>query len=144
MDELLRLAEASGVKGLTLKLTSRGIVENDKPPLPWSEVVSCDINRYDNQIADVNGRESKPLIRFSLYNAPNSWLALRAIQLMVELKKKEGPRPRVKQVSTEADPSRHEETAHYQNWRDTVAEMIAEPRSSVKYENVFPGDEGWG
>jgi hypothetical protein len=26
---------------------------------------------------------------------------------------------------------------------DTLAEVIAEPRSSVKYENVFPGDGGW-
>jgi len=45
---------------------------------------------------------------------------------------------------TEADPGRHKETAHYQTWRDTVAEMMAEPRSSVKYDNVFPGEDGWG
>lgn len=38
---------------------------------------------------------------------------------------------------------RHKETAHYQVWRDTVAEMMAEPRSSVKYGNVFPADQGW-
>jgi quinol monooxygenase YgiN len=43
-----------------------------------------------------------------------------------------------------ADPKEHKKTAHYQTWRDTVAEMMAEPRSSVKYENVFPDDEGWG
>jgi quinol monooxygenase YgiN len=45
---------------------------------------------------------------------------------------------------TPADPGKHKETAHYAKWRDTVAEMMAEPRSSVKYDNVFPGDEGWG
>jgi quinol monooxygenase YgiN len=45
---------------------------------------------------------------------------------------------------TDADPARHKETAHYAKWRDTVAEMMAEPRSSLKYDNVFPGDEGWG
>jgi autoinducer 2-degrading protein len=44
---------------------------------------------------------------------------------------------------TPDDPARHKETAHYQTWRDTVAEMMAEPRSSVKYDNVFPDDEGW-
>ena len=44
---------------------------------------------------------------------------------------------------TSQDPARHKETAHYQTWRDTVAEMMAEPRHSVKYANVFPGDEGW-
>ncbi|MCS7315123.1 MAG: putative quinol monooxygenase [Bryobacterales bacterium] len=40
-------------------------------------------------------------------------------------------------------PAQHKETAHYQRWRDTVAEMMAEPRTSVKYTNVFPPDEGW-
>lgn len=32
----------------------------------------------------------------------------------------------------------HKETAHYQLWRDTVASLMAEPRSSVKYSPVFP------
>jgi quinol monooxygenase YgiN len=36
---------------------------------------------------------------------------------------------------------RHKETAHYANWRDKVAAMMAEPRSSVKYSNIYPGDE---
>jgi autoinducer 2-degrading protein len=44
---------------------------------------------------------------------------------------------------TEADPARHKETAHYQRWRDAVADMMAEPRHSVKYENLFPNDAGW-
>ena len=37
----------------------------------------------------------------------------------------------------------HKETAHYQTWRDAVADMMAEPRTSVKYANVFPEDTGW-
>ena len=45
---------------------------------------------------------------------------------------------------TADDPARHKETDHYQIWRDSVAEMMAEPRSSVRYENVFPGDQVWG
>lgn len=45
---------------------------------------------------------------------------------------------------TADDPTRHKETAHYQTWRDTVADMMAEPRQSVKYSNVFPDDSGWG
>ena len=40
-------------------------------------------------------------------------------------------------------PAEHRATAHYRTWRDTVAEMMIEPRSSVKYDNIFPGDEGW-
>jgi len=44
---------------------------------------------------------------------------------------------------TPAAPAAHKETAHYAKWRDTVADMMAEPRSSVKYLNLFPADEGW-
>jgi quinol monooxygenase YgiN len=42
------------------------------------------------------------------------------------------------------DAIRHKDTAHYQVWRDTVADMMTEPRSSVKYANIFPDDAGWG
>jgi quinol monooxygenase YgiN len=37
----------------------------------------------------------------------------------------------------------HRETAHYARWRDTVADMMAEPRTAMTYRNVWPGDEGW-
>ncbi len=37
----------------------------------------------------------------------------------------------------------HKDTAHYARWRDSVADMMAEPRSSVKYSNIFPDDSGW-
>ncbi|HYI97603.1 MAG TPA: antibiotic biosynthesis monooxygenase [Bryobacteraceae bacterium] len=30
----------------------------------------------------------------------------------------------------------HKETRHYQVWRDTVADMMAEPRSSIKYSSA--------
>ncbi len=44
---------------------------------------------------------------------------------------------------TAEDPARHKETPHYQAWRDTVAEMMAEPRSSIRYVNVYPPDAEW-
>ncbi len=31
----------------------------------------------------------------------------------------------------------HKETAHYATWRDTVADMMAQPRASEKYDVVF-------
>lgn len=37
----------------------------------------------------------------------------------------------------------HKETAHYGKWRDTVAGMMAEPRLSVKYSEVFPEAQDW-
>lgn len=45
---------------------------------------------------------------------------------------------------TPDDPARHKETAHYAKWRDAVAKMMAVPRTSVKYVNLFPEDAGWG
>jgi autoinducer 2-degrading protein len=44
---------------------------------------------------------------------------------------------------TPEDAARHKETAHYQRWRDAVAQMMAEPRASVKYRNLFPDEQGW-
>ena len=37
-------------------------------------------------------------------------------------------------------PAAHKQTPHYQVWRDTVEPMMAEPRSSVKFTNLFPSD----
>ena len=36
----------------------------------------------------------------------------------------------------------HKETAHYAKWRDTVAEMMTEPRQGIKYTNIHPEDSG--
>jgi (4S)-4-hydroxy-5-phosphonooxypentane-2,3-dione isomerase len=44
---------------------------------------------------------------------------------------------------TVEDPARHKETGHYKKWRDEVEDMMAEPRSSLKFFNVFPNEEGW-
>lgn len=35
-------------------------------------------------------------------------------------------------------PAAHKQTAHYQAWAATVAEMMAVPRSSVKFDKVYP------
>jgi len=49
----------------------------------------------------------------------------------------------VEAYRTPEAPAAHKETRHYQVWRDTVATMMAEPRSSVKYTNLFPEDSAW-
>ena len=46
----------------------------------------------------------------------------------------------VEAYRTAEAPAAHKETAHYQKWRDTVAEMMAEPRQSVKLANLDPAD----
>jgi (4S)-4-hydroxy-5-phosphonooxypentane-2,3-dione isomerase len=40
-------------------------------------------------------------------------------------------------------PAAHKETKHYQTWRDAVAPMMAEPRSSVKFQSLFPDEAAW-
>ena len=38
----------------------------------------------------------------------------------------------------------HKQTQHYATWRDAVADMMAEPRASVRYSAVFPvATGGW-
>jgi quinol monooxygenase YgiN len=38
-------------------------------------------------------------------------------------------------------PAAHKETRHYAAWRDAVAGMMAEPRSSAKFNSLFPPDD---
>ena len=37
----------------------------------------------------------------------------------------------------------HKQTAHYATWRDAVAGLMAEPRTSKKYHGVFPDHGKW-
>jgi quinol monooxygenase YgiN len=49
----------------------------------------------------------------------------------------------VEAYRTPEAPALHKETAHYAAWRDAVAPMMAEPRTSVKFLNVAPTDTAW-
>jgi quinol monooxygenase YgiN len=49
----------------------------------------------------------------------------------------------VEAYRTVEDTVKHKQTAHYATWRDTVVDMMAEPRYSLKYEGVFPDEDGW-
>jgi len=40
-------------------------------------------------------------------------------------------------------PAAHKATAHYAAWRDAVAPMMAEPRTSRKLVNVHPDDDSF-
>ena len=44
---------------------------------------------------------------------------------------------------TPEDAVKHKETTHYMVWRDTVAHMMAKPRSSIKFTNLAPNEDGW-
>ena len=44
---------------------------------------------------------------------------------------------------TEADIASHKRTAHYAKWQATVEELLAQPRSRIFYQNIFPEDQNW-
>jgi len=44
---------------------------------------------------------------------------------------------------TPGDALAHKQTPHYTAWRDTVADMMAAPRTSVTFSNIFPDDNNW-
>jgi quinol monooxygenase YgiN len=49
----------------------------------------------------------------------------------------------IEAYKTSEAPLAHKETAHYRIWRDAVADMMAEPRQSEKYESLFPEEARW-
>ena len=49
----------------------------------------------------------------------------------------------VEVYKTAEAPAEHKQTPHYAKWRDAVAEMMAEPRKSMKYRPLFPEASRW-
>ena len=45
---------------------------------------------------------------------------------------------------TAEDPTRHKQTDHYKRWQQAAEPLMAEPRSRIVYESVFPLDPNWG
>jgi len=39
--------------------------------------------------------------------------------------------------------AKHKETDHYKKWKNAAANMMVEPRFSVKFTNLFPEDLNW-
>ncbi|MEW5939727.1 MAG: antibiotic biosynthesis monooxygenase [Chloroflexota bacterium] len=48
----------------------------------------------------------------------------------------------VEEYKTPEASGAHKDTAHYRRWRDTVVNMMAEPRQGIKFNYVFNTDEG--
>ncbi|MEA3326396.1 MAG: antibiotic biosynthesis monooxygenase [Chloroflexota bacterium] len=44
---------------------------------------------------------------------------------------------------TQEDTAKHKETPHYQAWKETVADMMAAPRTKKIYQNIFPDEKEW-
>ena len=86
----------------------------------------------------------EPFKQASIDNANNSVKEMGVARFDVIQQADDPTRFTLVEVYKTADaPSAHKETAHYARWRDTVAEMMAEPRQGVQYTNIFPADEDW-
>lgn len=44
---------------------------------------------------------------------------------------------------SEEDQLKHRETGHFKKWKSITAEMIAEPYTFLKFNNVYPEDAKW-
>lgn len=44
---------------------------------------------------------------------------------------------------TAEDFARHQQTAHYLRWKETVAPWMATPRQGVRHVSLFPPDPDW-
>jgi (4S)-4-hydroxy-5-phosphonooxypentane-2,3-dione isomerase len=41
------------------------------------------------------------------------------------------------------DFARHQQTAHYLKWKETVSPWMAKPRQGVRHLSLFPADADW-
>lgn len=80
----------------------------------------------------------------SLENARNSVREPGVVRFDVIQQKEDPARFMLVEVyRTPEDVARHKETAHYATWRDTVADLMAEPRVGTAFTNCFPDDGAW-
>jgi Uncharacterized conserved protein len=87
----------------------------------------------------------EPFIQASLQNAKHS-IQEPGIARFDVIQESEDPTRfmLVEVYRTPDDQLRHRETKHYELWRDTVVDMMEEPRKGIKYINLFPDDNNWG
>lgn len=80
-------------------------------------------------------------IHASLENASNTVLEPGNLRFDVIQQADDPNRFMLYEVYLDADAmDAHKETAHYATWRDTVADWMAEPRTGVKHQSLFPED----
>ncbi len=83
-------------------------------------------------------------IEITRYNAENSAMESGVARFDFLQQVEDPTRFTLVEVFRDADaPARHRETEHYQRWRETVQDWMAEPRQAIRHVNVFPGDDGW-
>ncbi len=79
---------------------------------------------YDNAS---NSTQEPGVIRFDVYQQSDALSRFTLVEI----------------YRTDDDPARHRETAHYIRWRDTVADMMVEPRLRTTYHVFYPPESEW-
>jgi autoinducer 2-degrading protein len=94
-----------------------------------AHVKDDNIDQFRNATLDNAGHSIKEpgVIRFDVYQQTDDPSRFTLVEI----------------YKTPDDPARHRETAHYLRWRDTVADMMAEPRTRNTYSVVFPPEDAW-
>jgi autoinducer 2-degrading protein len=94
-----------------------------------AHVKDDNIDQFRNATLDNAGHSIKEpgVIRFDVYQQTDDPSRFTLVEI----------------YKTPDDPARHRETAHYLRWRDTVADMMAEPRTRNTYTVVFPPEDAW-
>jgi len=83
-------------------------------------------------------------LRHTLHNAENARQEPGCLRFDVARHETEPARFFFYEVyKTQADFKAHQETAHYQRWKDNVPDLLAEPRVGTRYLSVSPTDAAW-
>ena len=86
----------------------------------------------------------EPFIEATLDNASNSVQEPGVVRFDFVQQADDPTRFRLVEIyHAPADADSHKQTAHYLRWRDTVVDMMAEPRVGTKYANILPTDTAW-
>lgn len=92
----------------------------------------------------VKDESVEPFIKATLENASSSLKEAGVSRFDVIQDAKDHSRFILVEVyKTPEDALKHKETNHYKIWRDTVADMMEEPRYGIQFINIFPGEDGW-
>jgi len=109
----------------------------------WNPEDECDLDPDDAQVTHVYvkvkpGSEAA-FAACCVDNASNSALEPDNLRFDVFQSAEDSTRFVLVEVYANADAVRaHKETDHYLKWRDSVASMMAEPRSATRYSVIFP------
>jgi len=87
---------------------------------------------------------SEKFIQECLKNAKNSILEPGIARFDV-LQNKDNPSKflLMEMYRNEEGPAEHKKTEHYNSWRDSVADLMAEPRKAHKFRPIYPPPDYW-